>query len=109
MALPRFRAPPPRQLHGFATGFASRQHASRKALQSERGGNQGTPRATAEDVVAVAAAAAAGYPYPYPCPYPNPVTAVKARGIIRASPRASPSELRPVGTFDAKALRVTTP
>ena len=32
---------------------------------------------------------------------------VKARGIIRASPRASPNELRPVGTFDAKALRVT--
>ena len=30
---------------------------------------------------------------------------VKARGIIRASPRASPNELRPVGTFDAKALR----
>uniref|UniRef100_A0A7S0EKB8 Uncharacterized protein n=1 Tax=Phaeocystis antarctica TaxID=33657 RepID=A0A7S0EKB8_9EUKA len=30
---------------------------------------------------------------------------VKAKGIIRASPRASPNEIRPVGTFDAKALR----
>ena len=35
----------------------------------------------------------------------RPGGTVKARGIIRASPRASPNELRPVGTFDAKALR----
>ena len=55
-ALPRFRAPPPRQLHGFATGFASRQREFRTAIYSKR-----EPRTAADDAAAVAAAAAAGY------------------------------------------------
>jgi hypothetical protein len=51
-ALPRFRAPPPRQLHGFATGFASRQREFRTAIYSKR-----EPRAAADDAAAVAAGA----------------------------------------------------
>ena len=33
----------------------------------------------------------------------NPGGTVRARGIIRAAPRASPEQLRQVGTFEAKA------
>ena len=33
----------------------------------------------------------------------QPGGTVRARGIIRAAPRTSPDQLRPVGTFDARA------
>ena len=36
----------------------------------------------------------------------RPGGTVRARGVIRAASRVSPNELRQVGTFDAKALRV---
>ena len=56
VALPRFRAPPPRQLHGFSTGFASQQREFRRAIYSKR-----EPRTAADEAAAVAAAAASGY------------------------------------------------
>ena len=54
--LPRFRAPPPRQLHGFASSFARQQREFRTAMYSKR-----EPRSAADDAAAVAAAAAEGY------------------------------------------------
>ena len=54
--LPRFRAPPPRQLHGFASSFARQQLEFRTAMYSKR-----EPRSAVDDAAAVAAAAAEGY------------------------------------------------